>query len=242
MLPASDRPGLESLQPGDILIGSIGGVVPGLFPVAFGQLVLAPAERRRTARDWWNFRHVAVVVESHLDTEIGTEKSPQTWPVHGPKIAQAMPSGAEEVEIGAEHWRNEYLYIRPRWQWMDQGQLVADRARHYVAVHTPYSFVDYLALAAHRLTDGQRYKDLEDRTALDRYVAGSRRMICSQLVDQCLADAGYHVFTDGRLPQDVMPAELACRLLALPGEHLRPGDGAWFSNGAWPECCSGVRL
>src|SRR5689334_2920621 len=109
----ASRPGLESLRPGDIVFGPIGGIVPGLFPVAFGQLLLAPAERRRTVRDWWGFRHVAVVTSDH-------------------SIVQAMPSGAEEIEIGAEHWTHDYLYVRPRWTWMDQGEVVAKFARQMI--------------------------------------------------------------------------------------------------------------
>jgi hypothetical protein len=56
-------------------------------------------------------------------------------------------------------------------------------------------------------------------------------MMCSQLVDQCLADAGFHVFNDGRLPQDVVPAELFRALVEMPGtKMLVPG-----SNNGWVE-------
>jgi hypothetical protein len=84
-------------------------------------------------------------------------------------------------------------------------------ARRYVGV--PYSFADYLAIAGRHLLALKP----TDRTPLDRYVTTSKRMICSQLVDQALADAGYHVFDDGRIPQDVTPAALYRQLLTLPG-------------------------
>jgi hypothetical protein len=50
-----------------------------------------------------------------------------------------------------------------------------------------------------------------------RYVTSSKRMICSQLADQAMSDAGFHVFNDGRLPQDVTPSALFAKLLSLPG-------------------------
>lgn len=65
---------------------------------------------------------------------------------------------------------------------------------------TPYSFVEYLALAAMRLKVPSK--------RLRAYVASSNRMICSQLCDQIYRDAGVFLFKDGRLPQDVTPGDL----------------------------------
>lgn len=68
-------------------------------------------------------------------------------------------------------------------------------------VGTPYSFVDYLALAALHL-------HLPSRAVRNR-VERSGHMICSQLVDACYRRCSVQLFTDGRLPGDVMPADLA---------------------------------
>lgn len=231
---------LSDLRPGDIMAGPIGGVVPGLFPVAAGQLLLAPSEARRTLPQWWNWRHIGVVVQADA------MERPYRDP---PRLVQAMPPGAEEITMTeAQHWTGKHFYIRPGYGEVqrlpgltqlsaaNQALSVAAAARSYVG--RPYSFADYAAIAAHRLRDSQGWAELHERDVLARYVADSERMICSQLADQALTDAGWHTFTDGRLPQDVMPAELACALLAMPGQHAGPGDAEWTANDLWPGCCA----
>ena len=66
---------------------------------------------------------------------------------------------------------------------------------------TPYSFLDYLALALHRFK--VRPKCIEGR------VTDSGHLICSQLVDQVYLAAGIHLFADGRMSQDVTPGDIA---------------------------------
>jgi hypothetical protein len=68
----------------------------------------------------------------------------------------------------------------------------------------PYSLLDYVSLAAHRLHIPA--PNLRD------YIADSGHMICSQLADEFLRRLGVHVFADGRWPGDVMPADMARRL------------------------------
>jgi hypothetical protein len=59
--------------------------------------------------------------------------------------------------------------------------------------------------------------------------------MCSQLADQALADAGFHVFDDGRLPQDVVPAELFRALIDMPGtQWCVPGVGHWCPGADYP--------
>jgi hypothetical protein len=164
--------------------------------------------------------HVAVVTRA---------ETPFLWP----KIVQAMPSGAEEIEIGQEHWTGDYVYLRPAYiprdplgeqghiDWIGQAETVTNVARHYIG--TPYSFLDYAALAGWHF--GVR------NGLIRRYVKSSGHQICSQLADQAMSDAGFHVFDDGRLPQDVTPAALYEKLLAMPGTLvLHPGDKdeGWF--------------
>lgn len=139
-----------------------------------------------------------------------------------PKIVQAMPSGAEEIEIGAEFWTKDYTYIRPAYDMThltSQADWVARRARDYVG--TPYSFLDYGAIAGVHF--GVKNGPIR------RYVTSSKHMICSQLADQAMSDAGWHVFDDDRLPQDVTPAALYAQMMIMPGMNVTPG-GDWRDN------------
>lgn len=120
-------------------------------------------------------------------------------------LVQAMPGGAEEVEIDNRFLGTEVMFLRPQYS-LDGGYGTAHAARIYI--DTPYSYLDYVALAGARLG----IKDGPVR----HYVTTSKHMICSQLADQSMSDAGYHVFNDGRLPQDVVPSD-------LHGELLRQG-------------------
>ncbi len=69
----------------------------------------------------------------------------------------------------------------------------------------PYSPSDYFALAAHRLH--------VPVPGLKDYIASSGHMICSQLVDWVYMKAGVHLFSDGRWPGYVTPANLAGLIL-----------------------------
>jgi hypothetical protein len=69
----------------------------------------------------------------------------------------------------------------------------------------PYSSLDYFALAAHRLHI--------PAPLLKNYIASSKHMICSQLVDYMYLMADVHLFNDGRWPGYVTPADLANLIL-----------------------------
>jgi hypothetical protein len=66
---------------------------------------------------------------------------------------------------------------------------------------TPYSALDYFALAAHHLH--------LPVPGLEHYIQDTGHLICSQLVDQVYLQAGLHLFRDGRWPGYVTPADLA---------------------------------
>lgn len=72
----------------------------------------------------------------------------------------------------------------------------AARAR----IGTPYSFLDYAAVAAHRFHLPIPW--------LRSYVASSKHLICSALVDRVYQDAGVQLFADGRWDGYVTPADL----------------------------------
>jgi hypothetical protein len=124
----------------------------------------------------------------------------------------ARPRAGEEAVIQAEPAGADWAALTPHAKTLwstgkipltdDQRDAIVKAAIGYVG--TPYSFLDYAALAAHRLHIPAPH--------LKTYIASTRHQICSQLVDQCYADADVHLFDDGRWPGYVTPADLA-RLL-----------------------------
>lgn len=196
---------MEQLRPGDVGFGNIGGAAGAL--IWAGQKIVDA-----TSREESKFKHVFVVVGA-LSVHTRADEP------HSPRIVQAMPSGAECIEIGAEHWSPYFVYIRPRYSphMTGMAQDVAAAAMNYVG--TPYSFLDYVAIAG--LHVGIRNGPVR------RYVKSTGHQICSQLVDQAMSDAGWHVFDDGRLSQDVTPAALYRKMMTMPGQYIMGGTNVW---------------
>jgi cell wall-associated NlpC family hydrolase len=116
-------------------------------------------------------------------------------------IIEAEPGGARI---------NELTYTDVRWS---TGIVpLTDKQRTRIAIsgftfeHVPYSAMDYFALAAHRVGANWVYPDLK------RYVATSKHMICSQLVDRAYRNGGVQLFNDKRWDGDVTPGTLDKRL------------------------------
>jgi hypothetical protein len=223
---------MADLRPGMLGFGPIGGLVPGAFPVGAGQILLADRKARLSWRRWWKIRHVLVVTEAaRLAGSRITLSASDQMDASAPRAVQAMPRGAEEIELTqAKHWTKEWVFVRPAYdpgqpfeiglENRSQGWKVAQAARGYIG--TPYNFLTYGKLAAAHLHLGLT------EAALRKWISTRSDMMCSQLADQCLADAGFHVFDDDRLPQDVVPAELYRKLLAMPGTQLViPGETGW---------------
>lgn len=185
---------LALVRPGDIGFMDMGGVT-GVGIWAAQRIVdnTVPSEYR--------VRHVLVVTEAEWDR----------GNVFAPKAVQAMPHGAEEIELTPER-HGDTIFVRPAYDevWGNMAERVAAAACRYV--DTPYSFLDYAAIAARHL----EARKPTDRTPFDRYITSTGHMICSQLADQAMSDAGWHVFDDGRLPQDVTPAALYRQMLLMP--------------------------
>jgi hypothetical protein len=83
--------------------------------------------------------------------------------------------------------------------------LTDDQRREMVSISlgfegTPYSFLDYGALAAHRFH--------VPMPGLEAFIDDSGHMICSQLVDRVHELAGVTLFDDNRWRGDVTPADL----------------------------------
>lgn len=184
---------LDDVQPGDIMFARHVSPMAADLLILAGQMFLGQPSYPH---------HVAVVVAGAPD----------------PKIVQAMPSGAEEVDLDSRYFTNDYEFIRPDYPpriGLPFGVSVAAAARRYVGV--PYSFADYVALAGARVGIRNGW--------VRRYVTTSKHMICSQLADQSMSDAGWHVFQDGRLPQDVTPGVLRARMIEMgPALVIVPGN------------------
>lgn len=110
----------------------------------------------------------------------------------------ASPGGAgwdnltTYISLGAAFGRNVPLTLNQRLRIVTEATAL---------LGTPYSFLDYVAIALHRFKIRPKF--------IEKRVTDSGHMICSQLVDQCYLRAGIHLFADGRLSQDVTPGDLA---------------------------------
>lgn len=115
-------------------------------------------------------------------------------------IVEAEPGGAKHVALHYDKvlWSSGKIELT-----QTQRVLISHAAQEYAEIKTPYSAVDYFALAAKRLNLGPLVPGL--RT----YVESSKHMICSQLVDKCYQDAGVQLFNDGRWNGYVTPGALA---------------------------------
>jgi hypothetical protein len=131
-------------------------------------------------------------------------------------ILEAEPGGARIANISKYDGRpllvsdgpvQRFIAERQHWAPPSNGQTLEEVVRECIVaqarklVGVPYSPTDYLALALLHL-------HLPSKWIRDR-VQSSGHMICSQLVDAVYLRAGIHLFSDGRLPGDVMPADLA---------------------------------
>lgn len=237
---------LADLRPGDIMLGPIGGIIPGLFPVGVGQAMLMDTFRIGPV----SIRHAGIVVEAGeregaSPAEVASELFPDlVWKttrddrpaVRGPRLVQAMPHGAEEIELTPErHWKTGYGYVRIPEDYPGQAADAAAIAR--LMVGTPYSLGSYLALAAwhfglkaswlERQIDARRDPVLFPLPSGKGFQSDGKRddlaslklpkeMICSVLVDQAWSLAGKRV-CEGVARQAVTPGKLAGSLWAMSG-------------------------
>jgi hypothetical protein len=119
------------------------------------------------------------------------------------QLVEAQPGGAR-LALLTEYDGRHVEYLAPAGMTDGQRRAVCAAALKYADARVPYSFLDYLALALHRFhlpIPGLRW-----------YIGWSRRMICSQLVDQAYSDGGCALFSDGRWPGYVTPGMLGQQL------------------------------
>lgn len=125
--------------------------------------------------------------------------------VVGDDVVEAMPGGALITPLAlytegpkAQDTILSALELTP-------GQAAAVVVAAQTLVGTPYSFLDYLALALDHWGFQPRW--------LRKFITDKGHMICSQLVDEVYRRARIQMFDDGRLPQDVTPGDLADYLI-----------------------------
>lgn len=124
-------------------------------------------------------------------------------------VIEAMPSGAR---IASRHGRDPedgFYYSRLPLTDAQRAAIVAEARK---LVGTKYGFSDYLALALARFGIQPKW--------LRKYISGNQRMICSQLVDYVYCKVGIHLFSDGRLSQDVTPGDLFYGVAEVYGREV----------------------
>lgn len=119
------------------------------------------------------------------------------------KIVEAEPGGAvirpyDVHQNDGGLWSTGLIKLT-----FTQRQLIVSAGVEYGMRHVGYSAADYFAIAAYKFKIGLLVPGLK------AYVQSSKRMICSQLVDQCYQDAGVQLFDDKRWSGDVTPGDLA---------------------------------
>jgi hypothetical protein len=116
----------------------------------------------------------------------------------GNQLIEAMPGGARVAPL-SEYDNREVLYVSPAGLTDAQRKAICDCALKYRGVG--YSFLDYLALAAHRFH--------LPIPRLRRYIESTRHQICSALCDRAYLDAGQRLFDDGRWTGYCTPMAIA---------------------------------
>jgi len=148
--------------------------------------------------------------------------------VGGPKdlILEAEPGGAKLLpfrEASIAQYDCLWSTINP------ELDLTLAQRRRVPAVcdalkGTPYSAVDYFAIAGHRLhipdlpiiRDNGAHLLADSRpqwVTLKDYIADSNHMICSQLADYVRLLLGSHLYADNRWPGYVTPADIGAVIL-----------------------------
>ena len=165
-------------QPGDFAVVSVGGTAGRLIRLG---------EQLNGAGAFGIYQHALIYMGNEYNgDDIG--------------VIQAEPTGAAFAPL-TPHART--LWSTGKFSLTGKQRLaIEDAAIGYVG--TPYSALDYFAIAAHHWHIPVPH--------LKAYIQSGGHQICSQLVDRCYQDAGVHLFDDGRWPGFVTPSDLARRI------------------------------
>jgi hypothetical protein len=215
---------LADVRPGDLFLGPIGGLAG--VAVRLGQLAVDGGWKVGPL----DVRHIGVVTEASRTLPPGSVHKGHTYEtglITAPKMVQAMPSGAEEIELRqGTHWTPQCAFARMSEDYPGQAADAAAIARAMIGI--PYSWASYAALSlyrfgyrAPRLTRwiGRRQDPIPWESTYwgtDADEGGSIALpveaICSVLADQAWSLVGKRVMLR-TAPQAVTPSQLGQRLL-----------------------------
>jgi hypothetical protein len=206
---------LYDVRPGDMYIGNISGAVG--VGVALGEIAIGDGFRIGQL----SARHVGIV------TEAGDRDS---TPVRPPRMAQAMPGGAEIIALTKEqHWTPKSAFIRLPEDYLGQALDAAAVAVAMVDACVAYSPLSYAAIGlAWRGIDPPSLLKWIDRRRDPVYVflqgedVGTplrfpEEAICSVFADQAWTLVGKQVMPKGTPAQLVTPGGLARAWFRAPG-------------------------
>jgi len=135
------------------------------------------------------------------------------------KCLQAEPGGAQIIErpvLPGDLWSTGLYSLGLS---DEQQAMVPALAEEYKGI--PYSWLDYAAIAAHRLhvPDWPLWPGTHPRRliTLQTFIKSSRHYMCSALADNFRMRLGSHLFTDGRWEGMVTPYALGRVILAAGG-------------------------
>lgn len=157
-------------QIGDFFVVSITGLVGQL--IRLGQLLAGGG--------WSNYQHAGIYIGNG-------------------QVVEAEPGGARVANLSEYDghtiaWSTGLIALT-----QEQRENLANFAEVEAIMKTPYSALDYFAIAFHRFHI--------PAPLLRDYIASSKHMICSQLVDWLYSEIGVNLFSD-RWNGYVMPADL----------------------------------
>jgi hypothetical protein len=221
---------LEDVRPGDIYLGPIGGWV-GLG-VKAGELAVDGGFHVGPL----TVCHIGVVVTASHDLPpmtIYRDHLYETGVQTAPRLAQAMPGGAEIVDMTYDqHWTPKCAYARLPEDYSGQAADAAAVARLMVQEGVGYSYGSYPALAAWHwgIATPKLEKWIGRRREPIPFFSPSNpaqgsggqsrpmialpiEAICSVFADQAWSLTGKKIFEDGRPHQCVTPSQLGARLL-----------------------------
>lgn len=207
---------LADVRPGDFYIGDIGGAMG--VGVALGEILIGDGFRLGQL----SARHIGIV------TRAG-EHDPFEREDHDPEMAQAMPGGAEVVQLTDEHhWTPKCAYVRLPEDYPGQARDAATVALAMVGAGVAYSPLSYAAIgAAWRGVDppwllewiSRRREPVTLALPSGKVITRGfpREAICSVFGDEAWASTGKQVMPEGTPQQLVTPGGMAGWFRQQPG-------------------------
>lgn len=216
---------LADVRPGDFYIGPLGGPWPGRVGVALGEIIIGDGFQVGQL----SAQHMGIVTSAGgwaPDSNLAADE----W--HAPRMAQAMPGGANVIDLTEDYWSERSAFFRIPEDYPGQAADAAAVAEAMVAVGVGYSPLSYVYLAGWHW--GLKTTRLEAAINRRRFPLGvtlpsdpSRQVamnfpveaICSQFVDDAYTQVQLpgHSLMTGVPRQVVTPGGVAGMAWRRPG-------------------------